>query len=113
MLAGLPQAELIFDVVFFITLTSVLIQGTSIPYIARRLRVTAPAPAEPARAEAEGLRGKGGLMGRAERILVFCWGVGLAGVGLPTLVPAVWILAVLTWLTVVQRFYNTWMQLKA
>lgn len=66
-----------------------------------------------ARAEAEGMRGKGGLMGRAERILVFCWGVGLAGVGLPTLAPTVWILAVLTWVTVIQRFYNTWMQLKA
>ncbi|MFH1330381.1 MAG: CDP-alcohol phosphatidyltransferase family protein [Actinomycetota bacterium] len=66
-----------------------------------------------AKAEAEGVRGKGGLMGRAERILVFCWGVGLAGVGLPTLAPTVWILAVLTWVTVLQRFYNTWVQLKA
>jgi cell volume regulation protein A len=47
-LAGLPQADLIFDIVFFITLTSVLIQGTSIPFVARWLRVTAPAPA-PAR----------------------------------------------------------------
>jgi CDP-diacylglycerol---glycerol-3-phosphate 3-phosphatidyltransferase len=66
-----------------------------------------------ARAEAEGMRGKGGLMGRAERVLVFCWGVGLAGVGLPTLEATVWILAVLTWVTVLQRFYNTWVQLKA
>lgn len=69
-----------------------------------------------ARAEAEGMLGKGGLMGRAERILVFCWGVGLAGVGVgdPWLLTAtVWALAVLTWITVLQRFYNTWMQLKA
>jgi len=66
-----------------------------------------------ARAEAEGVRGKGGLMGRAERILVFCWGIGLAGLGLPTLEATVWILAVLTWVTVLQRFYNTWAQLKA
>jgi CDP-diacylglycerol---glycerol-3-phosphate 3-phosphatidyltransferase len=69
-----------------------------------------------ARAEAEGLQGKGGLMGRAERILVFCWGVGLAGVGLGKawlLASPVAVLAVLTWLTVVQRFYNTWMQLRA
>jgi cell volume regulation protein A len=44
-LAGLPQADVIFDIVFFITLTSVLIQGTSIPFVARWLRVTAPAPA--------------------------------------------------------------------
>jgi len=66
-----------------------------------------------AKAEAEGVQGKGGLMGRAERILVFCWGVGLAGVGLPTLTATVWALAVLTWVTVLQRFYNTWVQLKA
>ncbi|HUU61504.1 MAG TPA: CDP-alcohol phosphatidyltransferase family protein [Acidimicrobiia bacterium] len=66
-----------------------------------------------AKAEAEGMQGKGGLMGRAERILVFCWGVGLAGVGLPTLTGTVWALAVLTWVTVLQRFYNTWVQLKA
>jgi CDP-diacylglycerol--glycerol-3-phosphate 3-phosphatidyltransferase len=66
-----------------------------------------------AKAEAEGMQGKGGLMGRAERILVFCWGVGLSGVGLPTLEATVWILAVLTWVTVLQRFYNTWVQLKA
>ena len=66
-----------------------------------------------AKAEAEGVQGKGGLMGRAERVLVFCWGVGLAGVGLPTLEASVWILAGLTWVTVLQRFYNTWVQLKA
>lgn len=66
-----------------------------------------------ARAEAEGVQGRGGLMGRAERILVFCWGVGLAGVGLPTLVYTVWVLAVLSWVTVLQRFHNTWVQLKA
>jgi CDP-diacylglycerol--glycerol-3-phosphate 3-phosphatidyltransferase len=66
-----------------------------------------------ARAEVEGMQGKGGLMGRAERILVFCWGVGLAGVGLPILTATVWILTVLTWFTVLQRFYNTWVQLKA
>ena len=66
-----------------------------------------------AKAEAEGMQGKGGLMGRAERVLVFCWGVGLSGVGVPTLEATVWILAVLTWVTVLQRFYNTWVQLKA
>jgi CDP-diacylglycerol--glycerol-3-phosphate 3-phosphatidyltransferase len=66
-----------------------------------------------AKAEAEGLDGKGGLMGRAERLLVFGFGVGLEGVGLPTLVATVWALAILTWLTVVQRFYRTWAQLDA
>lgn len=37
-----PQAELIFNVVFFIVLTSVLIQGTTIPLVARWLGVDAP-----------------------------------------------------------------------
>ncbi|MGQ3685284.1 MAG: potassium/proton antiporter [Candidatus Loosdrechtia sp.] len=42
LLARIPQADLIFNVVFFIVLTSVLLQGTSIPLIARWLRVDAP-----------------------------------------------------------------------
>jgi CDP-diacylglycerol--glycerol-3-phosphate 3-phosphatidyltransferase len=63
------------------------------------------------KAEGEGIEGKGGLMGRAERLLVFCWGVGLEGAGLPTLAIAVWALAGLTWLTVMQRFMRTWAQL--
>lgn len=39
---GIPQAELIFDVVFFVVLTSVLVQGTTIPLVARWLRVDTP-----------------------------------------------------------------------
>ena len=42
LLAGLPDAELIFNVVFFIVITSVLLQGWSIPVVARMLRVDAP-----------------------------------------------------------------------
>jgi potassium/hydrogen antiporter len=38
----LPQAETIFNVVFFITITSVLVQGTTIPQVARWLGVAAP-----------------------------------------------------------------------
>ena len=37
-----PEADLIFDAVFFIVLTSVLIQGTTIPLVARWLHVSAP-----------------------------------------------------------------------
>jgi potassium/hydrogen antiporter len=37
-----PNANLIFDTVFFIVLTSVLIQGTTIPLVAKWLRVSAP-----------------------------------------------------------------------
>lgn len=44
LLAGLPEAQLIFDVVFFVVLTSVLIQGTTIPLVARWLRLAAPPP---------------------------------------------------------------------
>lgn len=41
-LAGLPQAELYFNVVFFIVLVSVLIQGTTIAAAARLLRLDLP-----------------------------------------------------------------------
>jgi potassium/hydrogen antiporter len=39
LVAGLPQADLIFHLVFFIVLTSVVLQGTSIPLVARWLGV--------------------------------------------------------------------------
>lgn len=42
LLEGIPQADLIFNVVFFVVLTSVLLQGTSIPLVARWLGVDAP-----------------------------------------------------------------------
>jgi potassium/hydrogen antiporter len=42
LLAGVGKAELIFDLVFFIVLTSVLVQGTTIPAVARWLKLDAP-----------------------------------------------------------------------
>ncbi|MBU4226304.1 MAG: potassium/proton antiporter [Chloroflexi bacterium] len=42
LLAKIPQADLIFNVVFFVVLTSVLLQGTTIPFVARWLGVDAP-----------------------------------------------------------------------
>jgi len=42
LLAGLPDAALIFNVVFFIVLTSALLQGWSTPVAARLLRLEAP-----------------------------------------------------------------------
>ncbi|MBX2991394.1 MAG: potassium/proton antiporter [Bacteroidetes bacterium] len=42
LLAGLPRAELMFNLVFFIVLTSTLLQGWSIPLLARILKVDAP-----------------------------------------------------------------------
>jgi len=42
LLADVPGAEAIFNIVFFIVLTSVVLQGTSIPAVARWLKVDAP-----------------------------------------------------------------------
>jgi cell volume regulation protein A len=42
LLAGMPRAEIIFDLVFFIVLTSILLQGTSMPLLARWLKLEAP-----------------------------------------------------------------------
>ncbi|HSV85115.1 MAG TPA: potassium/proton antiporter [Levilinea sp.] len=44
LLAGVPQSDLIFNMIFFVVLTSVLLQGTTIPLVARWLKVNAPAP---------------------------------------------------------------------
>lgn len=56
-----------------------------------------------ARSEAEGVDGKGGLMGRAERLILFCSGLILGFVE-----PMLWAFVVLVWLTVVVRFVNTY-----
>ncbi len=42
LLEGAPDARLIFHAVFFIVLTSVLVQGTTIPWLSRVLHVDAP-----------------------------------------------------------------------
>jgi NhaP-type Na+/H+ and K+/H+ antiporters with a unique C-terminal domain len=42
LLAGVESAQMIFNIVFFISLTSVLIQGTSLPIIARWMNVALP-----------------------------------------------------------------------
>lgn len=60
-----------------------------------------------ARAEAEGFSGKGGLMGRAERIILF-----VAGLVLGYVEPMLWIFVVLVWLTAVLRFASTYRSLK-
>lgn len=43
LMAGLEKADMIFNIVFFISLTSVLLQGTTIPVIAKWLHVSLPA----------------------------------------------------------------------
>jgi cell volume regulation protein A len=42
LLAGAEQANMIFDIVFFVSLTSVMIQGTTLPKIAKWLNLTLP-----------------------------------------------------------------------
>ena len=41
LLAHIPKAEMIFNVVFFIVLTSIIVQGMSIPFISKWLKVDA------------------------------------------------------------------------
>ena len=47
MLAGIEKADMIFNIVFFISVTSVLIQGTSLPAVARWLHVALPESVRP------------------------------------------------------------------
>jgi cell volume regulation protein A len=46
LLAGFPRSELIFNLVFFISITSVLLQGTTLSYVAKLLHVTIPQKAK-------------------------------------------------------------------
>lgn len=45
-MAGIPQADTIFHIVFFVVFASVLIQGTSIPAVSRILKVATPPDAK-------------------------------------------------------------------
>lgn len=61
-----------------------------------------------AKAESMGASGKGGLMGRAERVILLS--IGLLFIDI--IEPVLWLMAVLTWLTVLQRFYGSWSRLE-
>ncbi len=43
-IAGIPQAKMIFNIVFFITIISLILQGTSIPTVAKWLKLSLPTP---------------------------------------------------------------------
>lgn len=45
LLAGVPESDAIFNIVFFIVITSSLLQGTTIPAVSHWLRLDAPLPA--------------------------------------------------------------------
>jgi CDP-diacylglycerol--glycerol-3-phosphate 3-phosphatidyltransferase len=64
-----------------------------------------------AKAESWGAEGRGGWMGRAERMIFLLFGIGLAGLGLRTMLPMLWAFTVLSGLTVAQRIRRTWQQL--
>ncbi len=59
-----------------------------------------------AKAESLGLYAKGGLMERAERIVVLCLGLLFPRL----LVPILWVMLVLTGITCIQRFVMVWKQ---
>ena len=59
-----------------------------------------------AKAESLGLDAKGGLMERAERVVLLCIGLLFE----PLLVPVLWLMLVLTAITAAQRFVKVWRQ---
>jgi CDP-diacylglycerol--glycerol-3-phosphate 3-phosphatidyltransferase len=62
-----------------------------------------------AKAESLGFNAKGGLMERAERIVVLCTGIAFSFL----LVPLLWVMLGLTMFTAVQRFLKVWRQATA
>jgi phosphatidylglycerophosphate synthase len=60
-----------------------------------------------AKAEGAGADGRAGIMGRSERVILYSVGVVASQIG-----PMLWVMATLSWLTVVQRFVSTWRQLE-
>lgn len=59
-----------------------------------------------AKAESLGLEAKGGIMERAERIILLCFGLLFPVL----LVPILWVMLALTAVTAVQRFVKVWKQ---
>ncbi|MEN8238062.1 MAG: CDP-alcohol phosphatidyltransferase family protein [Actinomycetota bacterium] len=63
------------------------------------------------KAELYDLEGKGGWMGRAERMILILAGIIIVGAGAPIMEAVLWVFVVLTGFTVVQRIRKTWQQL--
>jgi phosphatidylglycerophosphate synthase len=63
------------------------------------------------KAESWGAEGRGGWMGRGERMILMLAGLVLYGWGLRVLYPMLWIFVVLSGFTVAQRSVRTWQQL--
>ena len=82
---GIAEAELIFDVVFFVVLTSVLVQGTTLEPVARLFGVTEPYAARPPAPLEAGAPLPDGTALRQVHIPAGSYGDGrpLVGAGLP------------------------------
>ncbi|MCP3998521.1 MAG: CDP-alcohol phosphatidyltransferase family protein [bacterium] len=65
------------------------------------------------KAESWGAEGRGGWMGRGERMILMLVGLIAHGLGAKVLHPMLWVFVVLTGLTVAQRSRRTWQQLGA
>lgn len=61
---------------------------------------------ERAKAEVHGFDAKGGLMERAERVVVLCFAIAIA----PLTVPLLWLMLALTTITAITRFAKVWRQ---
>ena len=62
-----------------------------------------------AKAESLGFDAKGGIMERAERFIVLALGLLISEI----LIPVLWVMLILTLVTVVQRFVKVWNQATA
>ena len=62
LLAGVPRADHLFDLVFFVVLTSVLLQGTSIPAVARWLGVDVAVERRPVPSDISAVATAGALL---------------------------------------------------
>lgn len=63
------------------------------------------------KAESWGAEGRGGWMGRGERMILMLVSLIAHGLGLKVLRPMLWVFVVLSGLTVAQRIRRTWQQL--
>ena len=62
-----------------------------------------------AKAESVGVEGRGGLFGRAERVIGYTLALSFTAI----MIPVLWVLAIGTWITVAYRFAITWRQLSS
>jgi len=83
---------------------------TAVTLCVTGLAVSMLVPYVRAKAEVWHVDARGGIMGRAERLLVLLTGVGLNGFGFgfDLLLPTLWLMTVLTGITVLVRTYRTW-----